>query len=425
MPAPSQSLLVALTASCIACKTDAHPRGVTDRVDPWSDQSSDAAELSCHASVTGTIHMPNGVLPVSQAFVYLTTQNQPASRSGSCSQCLNPLTLASYATTAPDGSFELWAAPGTYRFFVEKGIFRRSAEVTVVSCSDDVALDPEATRLPRNNVEGVIPEIAVITGEFDRMEVVLARLGLGEVDASGRLVRSEFDVFAGRNPDNVSYSEGAQLIRDRARLLGYDYLFIDCGASVYSGSPEIVTNLQTFVEQGGRLYVTDLAFGYVEDAWPTAIGFVGSGSRGLGPEPEPYDLALAGDAGQVVVGTIHDDSLAAWLRVIGALEPDGSVQLTSWGPGWAVMQGVSPEQGRTWVSGDVSWTDWSNVTSVSGHQPLTVSFDRGCGRALFTSYHTIEVPEGEPTPPDLHPQELILGYLSVEIGACIDEPIVW
>ncbi|MEM9491262.1 MAG: hypothetical protein AAGC55_19090, partial [Myxococcota bacterium] len=52
--------------------------------------------------------------------------------------------------------------------------------------------------------------------------------------------------------------------------------------------------------------------------------------------------------------------------------------------------------------------------------PLTVTYEpAGCGRVLYSTYHTTDsVHNG------LVPQERVLLYLIMEIGVCLDDPII-
>ena len=70
------------------------------------------------------------------------------------------------------------------------------------------------------------------------------------------------------------------------------------------------------------------------------------------------------------------------------------------------------EQAHTWVVGD-----WGNGEGPI--HPLTVTFEpTGCGRVMYSTYHTTEgVHSG------LVPQERVLLYLIMEIGECKDGPI--
>jgi hypothetical protein len=63
---------------------------------------------------------------------------------------------------------------------------------------------------------------------------------------------------------------------------------------------------------------------------------------------------------------------------------------------------------KVWITG--------NTPSVA--KPLTVSFERGCGRVLFSTYHTETSGSG-----GLKPQELALLYVLLEVGVCV-EPVI-
>jgi len=56
---------------------------------------------------------------------------------------------------------------------------------------------------------------------------------------------------------------------------------------------------------------------------------------------------------------------------------------------------------KAWVMGDSS--------------PSTISFEDGCGRVLFSTYHT----EGSADDNTLLPQEKALLYVLLEVGVCV------
>jgi hypothetical protein len=55
--------------------------------------------------------------------------------------------------------------------------------------------------------------------------------------------------------------------------------------------------------------------------------------------------------------------------------------------------------------------------------PFTISFQYGCGRILFTTYHTVGT-TGSGRHPGLYEQELTLFYLIMEIGVCQEDPLL-
>jgi hypothetical protein len=168
------------------------------------------------------------------------------------------------------------------------------------------------------------------------------------------------------------------------------------------------------VRQGGRLFVTDHSYDFVEQVFPEFIEF--EGAQGAPPgQPEPHDAAELGPATDSVRATVLDKDLKAWLALpeVGALLPSGEVNLLGFLDSWAIMKSVNEKAGgRVWVTAPMVGPGGNVV------RPLTATYDfrdtdgKGCGRVLFTSYHT----HGDA--PQLLPQERILEYLILEIGAC-------
>jgi hypothetical protein len=212
-------------------------------------------------------------------------------------------------------------------------------------------------------------------------------------------------------------------------LSSYDIVFINCGSSPEddffgSGSilsePAVRDNLRAFVEGGGRLYVTDEAYDYVEQTFPRFLGFEEAPS--LSTTPETEDAAELGDDMERVDATVHDDTLRAWLDSLGHVT-GGTVEITGMIAGWTVINQTDPMLTTTWVSGPVTWTSASTFDTRTDVRPLTVTFDLGCGRVLYTSYHTdSSIFGGSGTA--LTAQELILAYLVLEIGKCIEDPVL-
>ena len=65
---------------------------------------------------------------------------------------------------------------------------------------------------------------------------------------------------------------------------------------------------------------------------------------------------------------------------------------------------------HSWVEGPCEACSPSDTA-----RPMTISADYGCGRLMFSTYHTDEGAHA-----GLTPQELILLYIILEIGVCHD-----
>jgi len=393
-----------------------------------------ASEPRCHCPddnpliVRGRVKFPNGLDPVSKALVYVYKDFTIPPRPGRCVECVDPnVEYVAYTFTEPDGSFELKDLPfGSYPLIIEKGLFRRVVDLNITDCGI-YELPEEDTRLPKDYSEGDIPKIAVITGYWDHMEEVLAKIGLAEVDSSGHIVwgTQKFDLYNGESSERGSVFSGnaEDLLRDYGRLITYDIVFINCGNYIedelyFWGTggiledPQIQENIRNYVKEGGRLYVTDLSYDFEEHALPKWIDFEGS-IDGFVDTPEDFDAAQVGVEGITVQGIILDQDLSHWLNVIGVLQPDNTVPIRGFLEGWAVMKAVDTDDtGKVWVQGEVDYYYGSGEL-----RPLTATFEYGCGRVLYTSYHTVP----EETSPELTPQERILEYLILEIGVCLEE----
>ena len=71
---------------------------------------------------------------------------------------------------------------------------------------------------------------------------------------------------------------------DFERLATYDILFINCasGINLRPSNPEasqIRDNVKRFVQQGGSLYVSDLASDFISQLWPDTVRFRTVGGR--------------------------------------------------------------------------------------------------------------------------------------------------
>jgi hypothetical protein len=173
------------------------------------------------------------------------------------------------------------------------------------------------------------------------------------------------------------------------------------------------------VNDGGVLYCTDLAYDFVEQAFPEFIDFFGSNStpaadRETAGAAERGEGANPGETPVSVDATVLDTLLASFLDAVtcntgngDCRDANGDVHITGFAPNWAVMNGAhSGVPVKFWVEGGVEIIGQSGGTQA----PLTASFGFGRGTVHFSSYHT------EEANPRLGftPQERILQFLVFE-----------
>jgi hypothetical protein len=168
-----------------------------------------------------------------------------------------------------------------------------------------------------------------------------------------------------------------------------------------STDPQIQENLRGFVQAGGRLYVTDWHYDFIARTFPGYISWAGQSEIACsGCQHLPYNAAAQ----------VTDTGLASWLNAQSltnftleknytTIDAVHEVEGTN-SSGAKAM--VTP---RVWVKGKPDAADAS---------PATVSFEAGCGRVLFSTYHT------EPFSSELTPQERALLGVLLEVSVCND-----
>ncbi len=371
-------------------------------------------------SISGKLLAPDGKTPVANATVYIPAESSASALTAKQGDtCEEPKErYIAWTCTDKEGKFSLKATiSGKAILKFKKGVFEMY-----------VAVDRDVTnlgnvKLPSDPQKGA-PKIAVATGDYDRMEDVLAKLGFGEIDDQGRLKLSteKFDLYDGNDSLGSNYPEFLDLFRDKdgdgkPDIYKYDIVFINCGNSyerdVFSDQQKVKV-LRQYVADGGRLYVTDLSYDFVEQSFPEFIDFYGSDST---PEadPETPGAAEVGNSGSTK-GDVLDPVLKEWLKVVDCqnssgsdvpcLDPsDNKVHIEGFLGSWAVVNGTHPGKAsavKVWVKGNVSYS----YPSESGEKPLTLTFDFQKGRVLYTSYHTESA-----NIKGFLPQERILQYL--------------
>ena len=348
----------------------------------------------------GTVKAPNGKMPIAGAVLYLTTTKpEPAPAKVFCDACVHLAAATPYALSDDKGDFDL--APttlGKQYLVVQKGGFRRVREIVVAK--GDTTVDSVLTMLPpRTDLDAgdEVPRMTVVHGQYDEIEASLHKLGI-HPDAI-EIVQSALIGVAARS-----------FLVDKAKVDGRQIVFLPCGDYTQpppntdlSSEAAIQDNLRAFVEAGGRLYVTDWHYDFIAKTFPGYIQWSGGGSAPCsGCERTAYDASA----------TVDDPGLAAWMTAqslpsftlqrnyttIASVHPVETTDAAG------AAKTVTP---RVWVSG---------AKGGGAKHPATVSFEQGCGRVLFSSYHT------EPSSNDLTPQERALLGVLLEASVCNDSP---
>lgn len=441
--------------------------------------------LNNATSVTGTCKSASGD-PVPGATIYVpgttvsTSESKatrafgkvtPASDGTTCEDPPSADQSLASACTGQDGTFTIDTASVTGdvgQIVYLKGSLRM---VQTLNCTSAACAIPAAESTFGGGTT-TWPTVAVVTGTWDEMEAVLAKLAdsntadgtngqYGRVDADGTVTGSagrfvfgseygtRMTVIDGRagvttpyeNASAVSYNTWDKYLDGTYPLVSngspvFDVIFINCGNSYDTATyldTAAKTRLQDYVNAGGRLYVTDLAYDFVEQPFPQVMKFEGDSDSAT--TPGDFGDAQTGTRGVTVNAAVNSAPISSWLGGVGVNRHDASTPgnpsvdcsysatydqiasaLTSGGliplgdflSGWAQMvsahTGYSP---TVWISSGTGVT-----FDGLANRPLTVSMGIGSnsGRVIFSSYHTAH------SCPSIQfwPQERVLQYLIFE-----------
>lgn len=365
-------------------------------------------------NVTGIVRAPEGTIPISGALVYLSSSQPAAIGDGVyCDACEELTSTTPHTLTQANGFFDLPThLTGELFLVVQKGQFRRVRKVTINEGSQTMAaaVTTLPARMDKANGDDV-PKMAVVEGQWDKIEVSLAKLGLGTItnDIFGDPVDKATAAF-----DFIGPGSRDSFLGNWDQIKNYHVVFIPCSGSegttcndTLPGNAQVQETLRRFVRAGGKLYVTDYSYEFLRQPWPGMVTFASAnGSLGSGCLSGEYDAPA----------TVNDDGLRDWLAAQNPPVTTFSV-LQNWSRVDALTSGqVLDLDGnpinstpKAWVSGNVGGTQ----------HPATISFQDQCGRVMFSTYHT-EPGSGAAA---LIPQELALLYVLLEVGVCVTEPI--
>jgi hypothetical protein len=371
------------------------------------------------AELEGTVHAPNMELPISGALVYLTDRDpEPVPDEVYCAECVRLECGQHFTFTGPDGRFTLSAQSGAgQKLVVQKGQFLRVVDYDVAEGTQ--AVDPGQTNLPGvwDPAAGMwIPRIAVYQTDPDRVYNVLAKFGLGQVDATGQLVAGTQSFTL------VSDTDQGAFMDNLTTMNRFHIVFVPCAATKFwtnapNVSPNRAQNIREYVAAGGKWYATDHSNEYIQVPFPNYQQFHNSGMPDLQPA---YDSTA----------TVLDPDLLDWLDALPAdlkdigggnptlhMLPSIVTQLNYSGIDAVHDVIVQNDDGEdvnvghhTWVEGPCSSCSSPSV------RPMAVSGQYGCGRMMYSTFETSSVAHV-----GLNPQELVLLYMILEIGVCFGE----
>ena len=361
--------------------------------------------------ITGRVVTPDHKIPITGATVWIQSSDGSSQGISSLSSDCDrpPENYKAFACTGPDGSFELrtkGGLTGLITLKIKKDNLMRTMEIKLNAYD----LDLGRVYLVKD-LAGGTPKMAVVTGKDDEIEDVLAKLGFGDTDRFGNLIlgTEKFDLYDGNDSlDDNTYPNFGDLFSDRngnskPDINEYDIVFINCRTEYenFLSDPNKVKIIREYVKNGGRLYVTDYSYDFVEQVFPEFIDFYLSDST---PEADPEVRDEAEKGYSVPIDSkmnVKDDKLKEWLKdvncvnvankSIDCVEPStGEVHVEGFSFWWAVINGAHPSNAskvKIWTEALAQFWSESRGQVKKGTKPLTISFSYGSGQVIFSSYH--------------------------------------
>ena len=330
---------------------------------------------------------------------------------------------------------------------VQVGKWRRQLQLTtpLTACAD-TALPTTQTRLPRNQSEGDLPQIAITTGGSDSLECLPLRLGVDPAEFTTETGSGRVHLYAGGDsapvdPVDISTKAfdpahgGATLTPASAlwssleQLKKYDMLLMSCeGTENSADKPEAARQaLYDYESLGGRVFATHFHYEWFS-LGPAGLPQIATWARRSDP-PDPI-------VGSVNMTFPKGQALGEWLVNVGASTTAGQLNLTL--PRDNVHD-VNPSMATPWITitnSNLPAPNENVAQFLSYNAPLGAAAEQACGRAIYSNVHVsgttdtgeIAGPDddrpGQPFPSscrsgDLSPQEKALAFMLLDLSSCI------
>jgi hypothetical protein len=410
---------------------DVGPDGSIDGMGDGGGDVTWDVPLAGFGSISGRVMSPMappsvGNFPISGALVYLTKVEPDDIPEGVyCNPCVEMSASVPHAFSGPDGTFVIHGiSEGSWILVVRKGEFRKK-RVIEVEADKELEVPWEFTTFPNahNPANGDnTPSIAVGLGSFDDMQDIFAKIGLCELDAGSHAILSTCDHIDfydnGGAPMGSGLPPFGSLLRDRALMDQYHIIFAPCSSAMSAAvldDPIVHANVRNWVADGGKWYIADWSYDLVERFFADFVDFEG----------EDTVIGSANDvSGEFdTTGRAVPEELRSWIELGLGHTPDSIEFEENWDciTALGTVPGMDPDGNPISITPDVYCEGpitRDHDGCIDPGSPLTVTFPFGCGKVLFTTYHSVGAMGG--AHPDLLIQEKILVYMILEVGLCTD-----
>jgi hypothetical protein len=421
------------------------PSAATGTGAPTGCQGLQCQQHACPSGTTtisGRVYDPAGKNPLYNVAVYVPNAPvAPVKLGASCDQCASLYSGKPVVSALTDaaGEFSIKDAPDgpNIPLVIQIGKWRKQLTVPNVAACQDTRLPDKTLKLPRNHMEGDMPNIAISTGGADTLECLLRRVG---VDASeyvaGATGQGRVHIFQGSgtmagggllpgrggggaapNTSPAAPSSSTALWNATAELMKYDVVLLSC-----EGQETVSMNQQAlhdYASAGGRVFASHFHY-----AWFNSGPYNSENLATWTPGSNPMD-----DINATIVTTFpKGKALSQWLMnnnafVNGKLPIKQARHNADVGPANIVSQ--------PWILADQSANPPGATQYFSFNTPtnagMTPDGPAYCGRVVFSDLHVGGATDDRPAAPvptgcqdvDLSPQEKALEFMLFDLSSCI------
>jgi hypothetical protein len=409
-------------------------------------------------TISGTVYDPAGKNPIYNVAVYVPNEPlQPLKTGASCDTCssLYTGTPVAAAVTDANGKFSVTKAPdgANIPLVIQVGKWRKQLMIPSVAMCQDNPLPDKSLLLPKNHMEGDIPNIAISTGGADTLECLLRRVG---VDASeyvpGAGATGRIHIFAGSPmagglaqilglpagavPDTSPPSpmSATSLWDSATHIMGYDIVLLSCEGEETLGMNQQV--LHDYASAGGRVFASHFHYSWFNTP-PYANENLATwtpGANSIRPNGGGGGGRNAAINGQIVTMLPNGQpfpkgqALNQWLGTVGALT-NGLLPIDQARHNADVAAANRPSQ--SWIVADQN----NDAPGATEYFSFDTPTDAGmtpdgpgyCGRVVFSDLHVGGASMDDASQPvptecvdrDLSPQEKALEFMLFDLSSCL------
>ncbi|HXP10464.1 MAG TPA: hypothetical protein VN828_18320, partial [Acidobacteriaceae bacterium] len=428
-------------------------------------------------TISGTVYMPNGTVPLPNVLVYVTNGSVTLPASGAtCTSssvtaaegCITSATVTptvvtsgtgvyAYTATGVDGTFTLSGVPegNSYTLVIQSGKwlneFTEPTSGTLAGPISGLALNMPTAHSATAN----IPLIAIQTGSADALECVFRDIGVASTEftddsvTSGSSLGGRIHIYKGNGAEMSSNTPSSAALQTQAKLNSYDMVMFPCeGGGATGASGTTIPYLINYTSLGGRVFAT-----HNSDAWLDTINTGANGYyfyKATGSTPMTWGSAansVTPDPGYGLINTSFSDgsTLASWLYENGYsygasginTGTENEVEISTLrfnvdtvnAPAQAWLS-FPPQASQTY---NAAYNGGSPIMQFSFNTPWGASAADQFGRVLYNEYHVENVSEsGSPIFPNecptlsgasQVPQEKMLEFAIFDLSAAVT-PVV-